>query len=406
MSTFTTSPTINSDTFPSGVQKFIPSNNIPSSIGASCFVPMQHRPIHAISGHIGSSSSYPILKIQSQYQMTDSNEAHMKKLRRNVSNPDIIKHSLSIGLGVTVSGAVRQLDKGQDEFILGKTDKNFPYSMTLDGHGRKFFMEWFRSLKPDVLDSIASDINPVRALEQLLKNSNISTIGHFYGSGACISIVIMDTDESKIKIYYAGDVETHVYKNGIKVYQTELHDAQNPVEKERLKLENTNIKFEPFQFTKSLPRLEDSFNARISFYPGEYIHHTPEGDNCLQMSRAVGHAEPGKDSITGTNVGYHEIPFDDKDELHIFSFSDGCGDVFDPNENLMMFHTPEDMVSFANTLWVSPIQGVHDTKCSCSRCKNGSRKEDKNGKLLYSFLHNSGMAPDDIVATIMHKAPY
>ena len=37
----------------------------------------------------------------------------------------------------------------------------------------------------------------------------------------------MDTDESKIKIYYAGDVETHVYKNGIKVYQTELHDAQN-----------------------------------------------------------------------------------------------------------------------------------------------------------------------------------
>ena len=53
-----------------------------------------------------------------------------------------------------------------------------------------------------------------------------------------------------------------------------------------------------------------------------------------KCQRAVGHAEPGKDSITGTNVGYHEIPFDDKDELHIFSFSDGCGDVFDPNEIL------------------------------------------------------------------------
>ena len=72
-----TSPTINSQLF-QVLFKIYTNNNIPSSIGASCFVPMQHRPIHAISGHIGSSSSYPILKIQSRYQMTDSNEAHEK----------------------------------------------------------------------------------------------------------------------------------------------------------------------------------------------------------------------------------------------------------------------------------------------------------------------------------------
>jgi hypothetical protein len=335
--------------------------------------------------------------------MTTSNEKQMKKLRRHPFNPDIITQSLSIGVGVTLSGAVRQLDKGQDEFILGKTYKNFPYSMTLDGHGRKFFIEWFRSLKPETLDTVASSDNPVRALEQLLKDSNISTTGHIYGSGACISIVIMDLDESKVKIYYAGDVETHVYKNGINCFQTELHNAENPSEKERLVSENPDVLFNPSTFMKSLPRRDENSNLRILFYPGEYINHTLDGHNRLQISRAIGHAEPGMYSITGTNVGYGEIEFNETDELHIFSFSDGCGDVFDPNENLMLFTTPEDMVSFANTLWVSPIEGVHKANCHCSRCSNGTRKEDENGELLYSFLHNAGMPPDDIVATIMHK---
>ena len=403
MSSITTSHTNKSDISSVLMSKYNPDIRMPSRIGASCFVPTKYRPIHSISGRIGSALPHKVQNIQSRFQMTPSNEKHLKQLRRHPSNPDIITQSLSIGIGVTVSGAVCQLDKGQDEFILGKTDKNFPYSMTLDGHGRKFFIEWFRSLTPETLDTVASSDNPVRALEQLLKDSNISTAGRIYGSGACISIVIMDLDESKIKIYYAGDVETHVYKNGIKCFQTELHDASNAAEKERLVSENPDVLFNPSTFTKSLPRRDESSNARILFYPGEYINHTSDRHNCLQMSRAIGHAKAGMDSLTGTNVGYDEIEYNETDELHIFSFSDGCGDVFAPNENLMLFTTPEDMVSFANTLWVSPIEGVHEAKCRCSRCRNGTRKEDENGELLYSFLHNAGMAPDDIVATIMHK---
>ena len=280
---------------------------------------------------------------------------------------------------------VWNLDSQQDH-VWEYVTKELTISMVCDGHGRDNVINYLRSLSDEYLLQVCQLSNPFDKLENDMENC-INT----FDSGACISIVRTNNFD-KLEVFWIGDTMTQVYKNGIKIAQTESHTGENKSEYERKLNEGAIFTTEMGMYV--LPEITN--NPHITMNKIKRCVHNPKGfmnKECLQITRSSGHK--AFTSKPGENYGYMQINFDPSDDIKIITASDGVWDVIHTNENISFLPDATDLVLYAAERWCGDWNYIHHSEHRCKKCKC-----KKNNEIILSI--EKGIPPDDISASLIH----
>ena len=328
-----------------------------------------------------------IIMIKNSYKKLLSNinklRLHMGKSRLAVGE-DRIEHS-AYSFNGEVTTALWNLDSKQD-YVWAKQN----YLLVVDGHGKEMTINWIRKqTDKDLIDAFSSG-NPIKYLENKLKRDFIDT----KDSGACVTAIIIT--DNKIEIFKIGDTHARVYINKELTLETDDHSAFNEIEYNRKLSEGA--KFRKDYMMYCLPISQDG-TLNVSKRLGNYIQHSPF-DDCV-MSRAMGHANAGQTSYTGTFIEHKSIDYDDEDEILVITASDGVWDMFHSTENMSHYTNATSLVYNATKRWHSDINFVHWEGHDCEECRYKRRINSK----LPVITVQSGILPDDISAVVWHKEP-
>jgi serine/threonine protein phosphatase PrpC len=155
---------------------------------------------------------------------------------------------------MSISNTTLQLDKKEDFSFSTKINNNI-WLVVADGHASlpkysynyRTVIEYISKLDWEKFLKINYK-NPLEALQESI-NCNIQDTKH---NGATITIVNIDNNLNKIKVWWKGDSLAHIYEDNELMFKTSSHNIFNEKEKERLKRENieyiqdkkgTNFKF-------------------------------------------------------------------------------------------------------------------------------------------------------------------
>ncbi len=309
-------------------------------------------------------------------QFNFTHEVRLNNFRNYKPLPDIISLEKS---------CVWNLDHQQDH-VWEYISDHLTISMVCDGHGRDNVINYLRSLSEEYLLEVCQLSNPFDKLENDMEN-----FMNTFDSGACISIVRTNNID-KLEVFWIGDTMTQVYKNGIKIAQTESHTGSNQSEYERKLNEGALFSTEMGMYL--LPEITN--NPHITMNKITRCVHNPKGfmnKECLQITRSAGHK--AFTSKPGENYGYMKINFDPSDDIKIITASDGVWDVIHPNENLSFMQDATDLVIYAAQRWCGDWNYIHHSEHRCKKCKC-----KKNNETIMSV--QKGIAPDDISASLIH----
>ena len=328
-----------------------------------------------------------IIMIKNSYKNLLSNinklRLRMGKSRLTVGEDRIRNSAYSFNGEVTT--ALWNLDSKQD-YVWAKQN----YLLVVDGHGKEMTINWIRKqTDKDLIDAFSSG-NPIKYLEDKLKRDFIDT----KDSGACVTAIIIT--DNKIDIFKIGDTHARVYINKELTLETDDHSAFNEIEYNRKLSEGA--KFRKDYMMYCLPISQDG-TLNVSKRPGNYIQHSPF-DDCV-MSRAMGHANAGQNSYTGTFIEHKSIDYNDKDEILVMTASDGVWDMFHSTENMSHYTNATSLVYNATKRWHSDINFVHWEGHDCEECRYKRRTNSK----LPVITVQPGILPDDISAVVWHREP-
>jgi len=210
----------------------------------------------------------------------------------------------------SIRSGVKQLCKGQDFVIDGKTD-TYLWKVVCDGHGGDFFINIIRGLdwddimdKPNSFDVL---LNVIRS-----KYKGTSTPQKIL-SGSMLTMVKIYTE--RIETLSVGDSRILIYKNGKLTYKNTPHNRKNPSEVERLK-DRSRMKYK--KTGAPIPHIV-SANALRGFY-GEYIEF--ENGTEIASTQSLGH-----DDITGYSPEIHTEYFSEDEHVRVISCTDGFSDM-------------------------------------------------------------------------------
>jgi serine/threonine protein phosphatase PrpC len=251
-----------------------------------------------------------------------------------------------ISHSVSISNAVRQMYKGQDQaydgtFVDKYTGETGKWAMITDGHGNDKCISYLRSIPHDQLDRVIGLPNPAETLFEMV--NKFARVNWSECSGATLNLVKVYRD--RLVCINVGDSQAAVYKNGELVFLTEFHDSSNPVERERLIKENPSVYFSP---SKTCVVTTDGKMYRSDT---EYVYHT----SCitLALTQALGHC-----GVTGCSPSTTIIPYGPDDTVRVVIASDGFWDMVAENapEEKLRFAdmSSDELLKFAVDRWLQP----------------------------------------------------
>jgi serine/threonine protein phosphatase PrpC len=172
-----------------------------------------------------------------------------------------------------------------------------------------------------------------------------TTKKEIYNSGSTLSFAKiyrnLKTKKIKIKIEWLGDSPILVFINNELIFESQLHNATNETEIQRLKNKGVfvNIKEVSYGF-------EVLSEDRIISKDSKYILF--KNKDLLAMSRSLGH-----DRITGVETQKHIIECNTDDEVKVIIFSDGVGDMLNMGLDLdkLKKYSAEEIVELAEKRW-------------------------------------------------------
>ncbi len=274
-----------------------------------------------------------------------------------VKRDNIVTDSSSI----QICSSLWNLDSMQDWVHYIKLDNlsegdNYAYGMIVaDGHGKSSkVIKWFEKQSDDFWNEAFNYGNfectsPINYVEKKLALSKLYT----YNSGSTLIMILVNLD-GNVQIWNVGDSKAMVICDNNIILETELHDATNKKEIERLKEKHKEKGTEehflsPDVLFEVLPENENNMPVCTKSPSYRIIHDPLNLDSCanyLQATRSIGHWPLG---ITGTNVDYYTTTIPKKcRDWHIIAASDGVWDVIrndNPNlfENLLSTPHPYDI---------------------------------------------------------------
>jgi serine/threonine protein phosphatase PrpC len=235
-----------------------------------------------------------------------------------------------------------------------------------DGHGHNIVTETIREFN---LYEHFNKINPAESMQKtideqiIIKKESIEKIKYVTGtsykkylktkiteqnissSGSTLSFAKIyrniETKQMTIIAEWLGDSPIIVFINNELVFVSEIHNAFNEKEIERLKTK------------KVLSGIEDSIygfklidEERIINRPSKYILFNT--GNQLACTRSLGH-----NRITGIETQKHIIECSTDDEVKILIFSDGVGDMLlmDIDIEKLKIYSAEELVNLAEKRW-------------------------------------------------------
>ena len=312
-----------------------------------------------------------------------------KNIDRGTINPKGMSKTTNNG---TFSISTWQQDSQQD-FTWMNPEKG--YILVCDGHGDDIFINWLRNTVTEDNFNEAFDSDcPIRYIENLLKISMLDT----ENSGGCITT--MKITPTSIIISSIGDTRCRLYINNELVAVTDEHSGFNPTEVER-KINDGALIREEYMLRCLEPGSEGEL--RLTKIPGKRITHNPKAvfwkhDDC-QISRAAGHAYPGCDSNTGTNIYKNTIYFDESDEVVAISGSDGIWDLVHEDEDISHYKNASKItVDYCNK-WYSVCDFVHWEGHNCKLCREKRLNKIKSPVVTKC----NGLLADDICAGVWYR---
>jgi len=214
--------------------------------------------------------------------------------------------------------------------------------------------------------------------------------------GATLSLVKIIHDKNtrkiKVEVITVGDSPVSIFCNGEHVFESVLHNDNNPDEIIRLLNEGRIVKGTSyFNPGNSFEILDNDF---MSYKPGFYFNTTGVS---LQMSQSLGHIEKqGKKIMEETGVlglcpFKASLEFEETDELNIKVYSDGVGDVIlpktlDRDYNFMKTSTALQTVEYATIRW----------KKNWKYCSSQDYHANKSSKIDIPYSDITLSSTDDI----------
>lgn len=229
-----------------------------------------------------------------------NNDIVLSNVGEEINQRDLIVQKL-VG---SVHSGVRQLSKGQDFVVDGKTDTYF-WKVVCDGHGTNEFINILRSLDWNLImsnvDSFATLLDKLRGKSYSLHSGSMLTMVKIYAN--------------RVESLCVGDSRVLIYKNGVLVYQNTPHNRKNPSEIVRL-AERTHV---TTRRTKDpIPHIVSSTSLR-GFY-GEYIIF--ENGTEIASTQSLGHFD-----ATGYDPEIHVEMFEEGEHVRVISCSDGFSEM-------------------------------------------------------------------------------
>jgi serine/threonine protein phosphatase PrpC len=210
----------------------------------------------------------------------------------------------------SVQSGVRQLSKGQDFVLDGKTDTYF-WKVVCDGHGTNDFIDILRKLDWNIIMSTDDSFS------KLLECVRFKTYHVFSGS----MLIMVKIYSNRVETLSVGDSRVLIYKNGSLVYKNTPHNRKNLREIARL----DGRKIEIRKTKNPIPHIVSSTNLR-GFY-GEYIMFENETD--IASTQSLGHYD-----ITGYEPETHIEKIEEGEHVRVISCSDGFSDMMLIDEDL------------------------------------------------------------------------
>jgi serine/threonine protein phosphatase PrpC len=188
-------------------------------------------------------------------------------------------------------------------------------------------------------------------------------------SGLTLSFakIYRNTMTKKLKIVpeWLGDSPINVFVNGELVFNSEIHNALNEAEVERLKNSGVISGTE-----KGLGGFKVLSEDRIESKPGTYIKFN--SGQLLALTRSIGH-----NRILGIEPQKHVIECSTEDDVKILIYSDGVGDMLNMSIDLEKLKrlSAEELVLLAEKRWKQswhlkdlyctfPANGYDDCACA------------------------------------------
>jgi serine/threonine protein phosphatase PrpC len=177
-----------------------------------------------------------------------------------------------------------------------------------------------------------------------MRNFNASK-KEIYNSGSTLSFAKiyrnLKTKKLKIKLEWLGDSPILVFINNELIYESQLHNAYNENEIERLKNKDVFVKIKDVSYG-----FEVLSEDRITSKDGKYI--LLKNKDLLAMSRTLGH-----NRITGVDTQKHIIECNTVDDVKVIIFSDGVGDMLNMGLDLdkLKKYSAEEIVELAEKRW-------------------------------------------------------
>jgi serine/threonine protein phosphatase PrpC len=219
---------------------------------------------------------------------------------------------------ISITNAVEQNGKGQDQPFFGETASGRRYFGIWDGHGTNSVINVLRDYNTNgKLAEFMEESSPVRAIaDDLLKQSVCRA---FESSGATMNFGILEGNV--LTCTNCGDSKMFVFRNGEIIFQSEEHSPLNQNERARL---GDTVTYEKSRNIKVVS------NNTIKGVYSEYIN--MRNNNKLALTQALGHhgfADPAPDVF--------KIIVDPTDEIVAVSVSDGVTDMlcYDEADNIV-----------------------------------------------------------------------
>jgi serine/threonine protein phosphatase PrpC len=246
---------------------------------------------------------------------------------------------------VTLSKAIQQMYKGQDENYIGEfidpdTQQRVYYAINIDGHGHDHCIQKLR--QTDLVPFLMKP-KPIESIAQFLEDSR--AIPFFISSGAVVSLALIYPD--RIVLHNCGDSQSIVYANDKRIYINIPHDAEREDEAERVK---TNTDYIGLEASRNIKLLSPT---QMTPRPSTYVVY--RGGRKLAPTRAIGHT-----NMLFHDAEVHEIALDPQTTYRVVLCSDGAFDMAlidnEADHNILTTGDATDIVGFYVTRWLQEWQ--------------------------------------------------
>lgn len=246
---------------------------------------------------------------------------------------------------MSLSNSTNQLDKQQDFSFSTKINNNI-WLVVADGHASlplysykyRTVIEYISNLDWKTFLEKNSE-HPLNILQQDI-NYHIQDTKH---NGATITIVNINTELNKIKIWWKGDSQAHIFEDNKLIYKTPIHNIFNEKEKERLKYEN--IEYIQDKKGKNFKLLGKNHIKMVDC--PSYV--TFNKDEKINMTNCLGH-----NGATGNFIEYYDYNLKKDSKYKIIVATDGLWDMYfqeEDEEYILNTINANELTSFAEKKW-------------------------------------------------------